>query len=183
MAQDQRGVPSGLPASLAPPSAPAMAQAEPPAVSFPRAASHASTLAEVTAGHAALRSGRLGEALEAYARAREADPLSLEAHLFMGIGFHLAGQPENATACLRSALFLDPDLWPAELYLALSLENLGQAEDACRHWVRALEGRASPLPSQTRGSPLEDFEEWKADRLRRHAGPRGSVADAASSSP
>ena len=54
----------------------------------------------------------------------------------------------GAVRTLRSALLLDPNLWPAAFYLALSYEKLGRAEDAHRDV-------AAPVPLHLRNAPTK----------------------------
>jgi chemotaxis protein methyltransferase CheR len=119
----------------------------------------------VSAGNELLRSRRVEEGLAAYAQARAKDPLCVEAHLFMGMAWHVCGEPEKAAADLRAALFFDPCLWPAEFFLGLSMENLGRGEAARRHFRRVLAMADQPLQIASVGSPLDDLDAWKKEVL------------------
>ena len=73
-----------------------------------------------------------------------ADPTLAEAHLWLGVAYHLEGTPEMAAEAvseLRQAIDLDPTLLPARVYLAQAYADLGRPE-------RARE--SSPRPSRAR---------------------------------
>jgi chemotaxis protein methyltransferase CheR len=128
------------------------------------AARRAPSAVELTLEGAGLMSTNLAGGIALLMQAREADPLSVEAHLHLGIAFHLSGDAVSAAPALRSALLLDPTLWPASFYLALTYENLGQPAEARREYQRVVDQSQSPLVLEARGV-LGDLEAWKADVL------------------
>ena len=137
---------------------------EPVAASRPVAARRAPTAVALVAEGAALMSSSLADAISPLMRARELDPLSVEAHLHLGIAFHLSGDALSAAPSLRSALLLEPTLWPAAFYLALTYENLGQPAEAQREYRRVVDQSHRPLVLEVRGV-LGDLESWKIDVL------------------
>jgi Tfp pilus assembly protein PilF len=133
-----------------------------------------SPLAAVSEGNDRLEQGSPTAAVEWYAQAIQADPLCVEAHLFSGIAFHQMGDAMAAMRALRSALFLDPGLWPAAFFLALSYETLGMAPDARREYRRVVETHQLPVELRSRGGLLRDLDAWKRDVVmlaRKRAGP------------
>jgi chemotaxis methyl-accepting protein methylase len=116
-------------------------------------------------GAAHLKAGRLAEAIGALEKALEADPLDARAQMVLGVALHRLGDPQAALQALRGALVLEPSLWPAAFYLALSYADLGWTEEARKTylWVQALL-QASPASSAD-DEVLQDFEPWRHDVL------------------
>ncbi|MHB8877033.1 MAG: CheR family methyltransferase [Myxococcaceae bacterium] len=153
--------------------APAVRAPGPSTSSVPVAAPSSAALSLVAEG-GGLLSASPEEAIARFARARELDPLCVEAHLHLGIALHLLGDALSAAASLRASLLLDPALWPAAFYLALSYDTLGQGEDAQREYRRVLELSGAGVNLAVRGV-LGDVEAWRADVLalsRRRTAPR-----------
>jgi chemotaxis protein methyltransferase CheR len=121
--------------------------------------------------HALLLEGKTDAALELALAVLEADPLSVAARLIAGIAYQLAGDAQQATAALRAALVLAPDLWPAEMYLGFALFGIGDETGASRALRRGAELAATterlPLPP----SVATWFEAWRGDAIAmaRHA--------------
>lgn len=110
-----------------------------------------------------LEAGELTDAVALYAKALELDPLSAEARLFTGIAHHMAGDPAAAALALKGALLLDPDLWPAAFYLALSYDKLGLAGEAQREYRRVVEAEGGSLRLQSRSVLLGDLAAFRRD--------------------
>ncbi|HEY3357510.1 MAG TPA: CheR family methyltransferase [Polyangia bacterium] len=154
---------SGAVPLRAPPAAPAPAL--PPAPAAP-------ALADLLAAAGArFRAGDFAAAIERYSEALAQDPLSTEAHLFVGIAAQLSGDPLTAARVLRGVLFLDPDLWLAAFYLAQSYEVLGRLPDARREYRRAADMATRPLKLQATAA-LADLDAWRSEiaALARHRG-------------
>ncbi|MGH7442543.1 MAG: tetratricopeptide repeat protein, partial [bacterium] len=77
--------------------------------------------------------GRRGPAIEAYLRASEAAPDSLEARVNLGELYWQGHQPEAARPHLEAALALDPDCAEAHQGMAKVLADLRQPEAARAH--------------------------------------------------
>ena len=158
--------PPSQPALERTPSAPAEASSVPAETS--RVSAEASRApargprGNLVSGHERLEAGEVAEALECYARALDEDPLDVEARFAIGIAHHLRDEPLEAVLALRGALVLEPELWPAELYLGLNLRRLGE-EGADAALARAARGAA-----RAPGLPLSDhlssrLEAWRSD--------------------
>ena len=115
--------------------------------------------------HTLLLDGNTAAALELVLAVLEADPLCVEARLIAGIAYQLAGDALQATAALRAALVLAPDLWPAEMYLGFALVQLGDeagANRALRSGAK-LAATAGRLPLSP--SVATWFEAWRPDAI------------------
>ncbi|HXF67794.1 MAG TPA: tetratricopeptide repeat protein [Burkholderiales bacterium] len=77
------------------------------------------------------------EAREAAAAAKERDPASFEAHLFLGMAHQRLHEPQRALACYEVALSLRPE--DAELYMqrGIALQDLGRLDEALADFERA----------------------------------------------
>jgi chemotaxis protein methyltransferase CheR len=95
---------------------------------------------------ASVDAGQPADAIPICAQALEKDPLSHDAHLVSGIAFHMSGDPLAALHALRAALLLEPDLWVASFYLALTYERLGRVEEARREYRHVALASVSPNP-------------------------------------
>jgi chemotaxis protein methyltransferase CheR len=113
-------------------------------------------------GHALLDAGEVAGALRWYERALEVDPLDVEARFAAGLAHHLRGDPLAAIEALRGALVLDPDLWPAELYLGLSLRRLGE-RGAKEALIRAAQTAKRSPPLALSGHLASRLEAWRSD--------------------
>jgi chemotaxis protein methyltransferase CheR len=114
-------------------------------------------------GHAKLDAGALADALLDYEAAIEVEPAQAEPHLYAGVALYLGGQIERALHELRAAAFLDAELWPASLYLALCHETLGHIDEAVREY-RHVVRLAGAQPSGT-SEPRHSHSAWHADLL------------------
>jgi chemotaxis protein methyltransferase CheR len=91
----------------------------------------------LTHGHLCLRLHEIVDALGAYARAADIDPLQCEVHFFEGVAQRKAGAWVAAAAAFRRALFLAPTFWQAAYLLAGVHDRLGSERDAERERARA----------------------------------------------
>lgn len=98
-----------------------------------------------------LEADRLREAERETEAALALDPADPEAHVLAGLLCDLGGRADGAVAALRAALYLEPGLAQARLFLAGCLRRLGEtahAERQFREVVATLErsgGRRLPL--------------------------------------
>jgi chemotaxis protein methyltransferase CheR len=117
--------------------------------------------------------GRFAEALTLYSQVLAIAPLANEAHLLLGVAHHMIGDHAAAVQALRAALFLDPDLWPAAFYLALSHEKLGNKGEAARAYRHVVAAAAKPQRFST--VVLDQLGVWKGDivQLARARAERG----------
>ncbi len=155
---------------------PFIAGPEPPPPPAERTAQSVAAL--VSLGNARLESGEPAEALGFYAKALEHDPLSAEARFFSGVAYHLSQDPAAAATALRAALLLDPDLWPAAFYLALSYDKLGQTPDALREYRRVVETSDRAPKLMSRSALLADLALFSRDvaaTARSRLGRRGAA--------
>jgi chemotaxis protein methyltransferase CheR len=147
-----------LPATMQlPPPPPSLAEPTPDPGAQEDAVRH------IELGNVKLDAGNLAGALAEYAKALELDPLSTEARLYTGIAYHMEDDFAAAAQALRAALFLDPELWPASFYLALSYEKLGREGDARREYQRVVETSAGTPSIKSRGGILRNLEAWRRD--------------------
>ena len=136
-----RARPAAAAAPAPPPSAPAQAA--------PAPAGGARELLAAAVRH--LEADRPREAERETEAALAADPADPEAHVLAGLLCDLAGRADQAVAALRAALYLEPGLAQARLFLAGCLRRLGEAAHAERQYrevVATLErgsGRRLPL--------------------------------------
>jgi len=107
--------------------------------------------------------GRFAEALTMYSQVLAVAPLCNEAHLLVGVAHHMMGDHAAAVQALRAALFLDPDLWPAAFYLALSHDKLGNRGEAARAYRDVV--AAARRPQRFSTVVLDQLGVWKADIL------------------
>jgi chemotaxis protein methyltransferase CheR len=138
--------------------------APPPPAAPPAGTDPSPLVAEAHRRHAA---GRHAEALELYAQALVRDPLCAEARMGCGLIHHKLDDDATALVELRAALFLQPELWPAAFYLALTYERMGCAAEARREYRRVVECGARPLalgPSPA-GGPLEELDAWRGEAV------------------
>jgi chemotaxis protein methyltransferase CheR len=115
--------------------------------------------------------GRFTEALALYSQVLAIAPLANEAHMLVGVTHYMMGDHAAAVHALRAALFLDPDLWPAAFYLALSHERLGNRGEATRAYRHVLAAAAKPERFST--IVLEQLGVWKADIVQLARGRAG----------
>jgi chemotaxis protein methyltransferase CheR len=162
------GVPAAPPPAVPPPAVPAAAPTPPAGVpAVPAAAAsgirRAAASPAPARAHALLLEGNIAAGLELVLSVLETDPLCVEARLIAGIGYQLVGDALQATAALRAALVLAPDLWPAEMYLGFALSQLGDEANAKRALRRgaqlAVTAEALPLSP----SVATWFEGWRVD--------------------
>lgn len=166
--------PMPLPPSMSlTPEGPALPPPPPPALlAVVAKAGVGSLTADIHMGAEQLVQGELDSAIARYVRILESDTLRVEPRLLLGIAYHLRGDSSEAINALRSALFLEPTLWPAAFYLALTYDRLGKSGEAQREYRRVLETSERHRP--LRGSVAhEDLERWKHEVVeiaRRRAG-------------
>lgn len=95
------------------------------------------------------RLGRKADALDAWGRAMQQNPLGAETHNNVGSLLQMEGKLEVAAVFLQNAVRLDPDMAEARINLALALQATGKLRDARRHWRYYLEhwpgGEEAPL--------------------------------------
>jgi chemotaxis protein methyltransferase CheR len=113
--------------------------------------------------HTLLLDGKTSDALELALAVLDVDPLCVEARLLAGVAYQLSGDAQQAATALRAALVLVPDLWPAEMYLAFALTQLGD-EAGSRRALR----RGAQLAVAAERLPLSPsvaawFEGWRVD--------------------
>jgi predicted TPR repeat methyltransferase len=75
----------------------------------------------------------------------------------------MMGDHAATVQALRAALFLDPDLWPAAFYLALSHDKLGNRGEAARAYRHVV--AAARRPERFSTVVLDQLGVWKADIL------------------
>ncbi len=119
--------------------------------------------AVISLANARLEAGETSDAIAMYAKALEMDPLSAEARFYTGVAHHVSGDPSSAAQALRGALLLDPDLWPASFYLALSYDKLGRTADAQREYRRVVESDGSSPALRSRSALLGDLTAFRRD--------------------
>lgn len=133
---------------------PRPAAAPPPSVAAPpTCAPHPQVSAreQLAAAVRHLEADRLREAERETEAALALDPADPEAHVLAGLLSDLGGRADQAVAALRAALYLEPGLAQARLFLAGCLRRLGEAAHAERQYrevVATLErggGRRLPL--------------------------------------
>lgn len=105
-----------------------------------------------------------GEALTVIDAVRAEEPLSAEAHFCAGLALFLMGDALGASGALRSALTLEPRLWPAAFYAARAAELLGERDQARTAWRQVVDNSQAPVPILARLA-LGDFEVWRMDVL------------------
>ncbi|MEW5854670.1 MAG: CheR family methyltransferase [Myxococcota bacterium] len=108
-----------------------------------------------------LATSEVEPALKLYEEVLRAEPLCVEARLWLGLAHHLTGDAVSAVRALRGALVLEPALWPAAYYLAVSYEKLGLRAEAQREYQRLLEMMGRDAPLSRENSPLGDLSLWK----------------------
>jgi len=159
-----RNEPTWVSAPLGPATAPAPREAEPAPLEA-EVAEAAEPRPDVVAllRDAADRhvEGRFAEALTLYSQVLAVAPLHNEAHLLLGVTHYMMGDFSAAVQALRAALFLDPDLWPAAFYLALSHDKLGHDGEAGRAYRDVVAAAAKPERFST--NVLDQLRLWKAD--------------------
>jgi tetratricopeptide (TPR) repeat protein len=74
------------------------------------------------------------EAQALYERAIVLDPECFEAHFNLGNIHHDIGRYEDALVCYRDAVALNASYADAHFYLAVTLEKMGQSQQAKPHW-------------------------------------------------
>lgn len=150
----------------------ALVSAPPRVVEPPKPVSTALTIideakAQLGRAGAAVESGNYAVALEQLGPLVEADPLSAEAHLWAGIAHYGLGQDQAAAEALRRARCLEPHLWPATLFAALTNERRGLWAAATRCWTelgRIMEARDAP-PVEGTSVLLEAIPHWRSEAL------------------
>jgi CheY-like chemotaxis protein len=95
-------------------------------------------------GAKALAGGRLEEGVSLCRRATEIDPLSAEAHYYLGHSLSRQGMLFEAVAALERAAELRPDADLTHSCLALLYERLGFRRAAALAWARAAETCRDP---------------------------------------
>jgi tetratricopeptide (TPR) repeat protein len=107
--------------------------------------------------------GRLNEAIAGYGEALALDPMNAEARMLLGIALYKGDDAHAAANALRAALFVAPSLWPAALYLALSLEKMGRPGEAVEEYRRVVDQDEKPLSLEGGSALLGDLDVWRAE--------------------
>lgn len=89
--------------------------------------------------------GHTRRALELIEMSKDLDPLSPIINVGAGIPLHIARRYDEAVACYRAVLEMDPSLAPGHYYLGMSLQMRGDEEEAIRAIQRAID-IAGPAP-------------------------------------
>ncbi|NVB38244.1 hypothetical protein G6O69_10415 [Pseudenhygromyxa sp. WMMC2535] len=115
----------------------------------------------------AVEAGDLEEAKALLETILDEDPTIAEGLLWLGVVHHLEGDAHAASEALRRACCMEPELWPATLFAALSAEHLGRWRAARRCWSeldRAL--RAAEPPRWIASEALSRaLPRWRAEAL------------------
>jgi len=126
------------------------------------------------------------DAIEAYLRAIEIDPLYADAHCNLGSLYYNRNRRGTACACFERALQIDPSHVEANLNFAIALEDQGQDESALHHYKRAL--ASDPLYADTHVSLALLYEKLSQNRKARshwlryvRLEPKGAWSDVARS--
>jgi tetratricopeptide (TPR) repeat protein len=85
-----------------------------------------------------IEDGTLAEAIEAYTRALELDPLLADAHCNLGTAYYNRGERDAARASYEAALAQLPAHREANFNLGNLLEEAGRREAAIHHYKRAV---------------------------------------------
>jgi Flp pilus assembly protein TadD len=115
-------------------------------------------------GVRAFEAGNFADAISQFSTAMDRDPLSPEAAVFSGIACFLLGDATSALVDLRRALVLDPELWQAELYLAMSHERLGYGSEATAAYQRLCALLTRPSRRKVSGV-MTQLEAWRDEAL------------------
>ena len=89
--------------------------------------------------------GHTRRALELIDMSKDLDPLSPIINVGAGIPLHIARRYDDAVACYRAVLEMDPSLAPGHYYLGMSLQMRGDDDEAIRAIQRAID-IAGPAP-------------------------------------
>jgi len=89
--------------------------------------------------------GHTRRALELIDMSKDLDPLSPIINVGAGIPLHIARRYDDAVACYRAVLEMDPSLAPGHYYLGMSLQMRGDYDEAIRAIQRAID-IAGPAP-------------------------------------
>ncbi len=135
----------------------------PAAIVRPSAGQDFSAVSLVTRANQRLDAGEWSHAIALYEQAQQLDPLAPEPYFFDGVAHHKEGHIERAIHRLRSSLFLDPELWPASLYLALCYERMERNEEAALEYRRVAAVGHTPLRLQSPSSLSHDLEHWRRE--------------------
>lgn len=100
------------------------------------------------AGAKALAAGNIEEAVALCRQATSQDPLSAEAHYYLGHALSRLGLLFEAVAAYERAAELRPDVDAAHQYLAQAYEQLGFQRSARQTWARAIEACKDPVRRQ-----------------------------------
>lgn len=116
----------------------------------------------ITMGNLFVEARAFDRAEAAYRRAEALDPCSAELHVAWGVLHRKRGQPEEAVAALRRAVFLDETMWPAWALLAGSLARLGAEAQSAGALAEAQRARRDRPELRWRSRldrllPLEDL--------------------------
>jgi chemotaxis protein methyltransferase CheR len=82
--------------------------------------------------------GQLTQAQAALRRVLAANPADAQAHALEGYLQEVSGNPEAAICAFRAALYLEPELFQARLFLAHTLRRLGQGARALAEYRQVL---------------------------------------------
>lgn len=113
--------------------------------------------------------GRHDEAIKESQRAQELDPLAVMIHTNTGITFYCAGRFDQAIEQCRKALEIDADFYLALYYLAQSLKERGQYDEAFEGYVRMLQALGLDVEEMDRlrqiydTSGLDGYYRWFVD--------------------
>jgi tetratricopeptide (TPR) repeat protein len=86
--------------------------------------------------------GHTDQAIAECERARQIDPLSLEANTLLGLSLIFARRYDEALEQLRKTVDMEPNFWPAHHYLGLVYAEAGKFQEAISEFqtARRLEG-------------------------------------------
>jgi len=122
--------------------------------------------ARVTMGNILLMERDLSGAEEQYSAALDVDPLSAEAHFFLGVLYRKARDDELAIDAFRRTLFLDSSFWVASFYLAGLYSKAGRwqkARQAYENTLRTLCGPVSSPLMQSFLHGMDDMARFRSD--------------------
>jgi tetratricopeptide (TPR) repeat protein len=106
-------------------------------------------------GQIAISEGRYSEAERVYEELRQLDPGTAEVYGNLGLVYFQERKFEHAVPTLRQALKLKPNLPQADVFLALSLSELGEFKEALPGLQKGLHNSHDPATKRMCGLQLE----------------------------